>query len=157
MRRYLSVSKRRSVGHSIDLEKVPELDSVSSADGHASTTALMTPSVPLPPPNLKVKRLDYYYSRWSKSWKYKDMGDKVTPEAPPVGASSANDAWQAYCFVVVRTLSRKEDEPPTFRVVIKSQYMRQACKDVIKDVPGISWNADPLQVGYMQNVTENGY
>lgn len=25
----------------------------------------------LPVPNLKVKRVDNYYSRWSKSWKYR--------------------------------------------------------------------------------------
>ena len=26
---------------------------------------------PLPIPSLKVKRVDYYYSRWTKSWKYR--------------------------------------------------------------------------------------
>jgi len=25
----------------------------------------------LPPPNLKVKRVDNYYSRWSRNWKYR--------------------------------------------------------------------------------------
>jgi hypothetical protein len=31
----------------------------------------MTADVPLAPPSLKVKRLDYYYSKWSKTWKYR--------------------------------------------------------------------------------------
>jgi len=26
---------------------------------------------PLPVPSLKVKRVDHYYSRWSRSWKYR--------------------------------------------------------------------------------------
>ncbi|THG95113.1 hypothetical protein EW026_g6481 [Hermanssonia centrifuga] len=151
MRRYLSISKRSSTAPmpSQLSEKEPGHGSESSACGaedNASTTALMTPPVPLSPPNLKVKRVDYYYSRWSKSWKYKNMGDRVTPEAAPIGVTTAgNDPWQTFCFVVVRKLPRK-DEEPTFQVVIKSPYLLQACKDVIQKIPGISWNAEPLQL-----------
>lgn len=158
MRRYLSISKRNST-YSAALESVNEkghnheddmASSTGGADGNASTAALLTPSVPLPPPNFKVKRLDYYYSRWSKSWKYKNMGEKVTLEMAPVGGTSGtNDPWQSYCFVVIRTISRK-DEDTTFQVVIKSPYLLQACKTVIQEVPGISWNADPLQASVPQ-------
>lgn len=149
MRRYLSLSKRNSTLGSVS-EKGYDEDTASNVDvaeGSSSTATLLTPSAPLPPPNVKVKRLDYYYSRWSKSWKYKNMGEKVTPEMAPIGGttSSGNDPWQGYCFVVIRTISRKEEEP-TFQVVLKSPYLITACKDVIQDVPGISWTADPLQV-----------
>lgn len=154
MRRVLSLSKRNSVASSVlepVNEKAPHHEddtaTTSGADDTASTTALMTSSVPLPPANLKVKRVDYYYSRWSKTWKYKNMGDKVTPEMAPLGGSSGgNDQWQQYCFVVIRTIPRKDEQEPVFSVVIKSPYLLQACKDVIQYVPGISWNADPLTV-----------
>jgi hypothetical protein len=147
MRRYISLSKRNSVASTV-MEPVAEKTAGEHEDGAEgqSSTTLMTPSTSLPPPNLKVKRVDYYYSRWSKTWKYKNMGDKVTPEMVPIGGSSGgNDQWQQYCFVVVRTIPRKEEEP-TFSVIIKSHYLQQACKDVIQYVPGISWNADPLTV-----------
>ncbi|KAI0088346.1 P-loop containing nucleoside triphosphate hydrolase protein [Irpex rosettiformis] len=105
----------------------------------------MSSTVPVLPPNLKVKRVDYYYSRWSKAWKYKNMGDKITAEMTPIGSSSGgNDQWQQYCFVVVRTLPREEDQEPTFSFIIKSPYLLQACKDVIQYIPGLSWNADPV-------------
>ena len=157
MRRYLSLSKRNSSALEPVTEKEYAHDNdgasvVTGTEGNTSTAALLTPSAPLPPPNLKVKRLDYYYSRWSKSWKYKNMGEKVTPEMAPVGAHSAgNDPWQGYCFVVIRTLSRK-DEEPTLQVVLKSPYLVTACKAVIQEVPGISWNADPLQVSVLRGL-----
>ncbi|KAI0340295.1 P-loop containing nucleoside triphosphate hydrolase protein [Trametopsis cervina] len=152
MRRYISLSKRNSVASTV-LDPVSEKahnqaddtgSTIGGAEDSASTAALMAPAASLPPPNLKVKRVDYYYSRWTKTWKYKNMGDKVTPEMLPIGSSSgSNDQWAQYCFVVVRTLSRKEEEP-SFSVIIKSHYLVQACKDVIQELPGISWNADPI-------------
>ena len=36
-----------------------------------STVSTMIRGEPLPVPSLKVKRVDHYYSRWSKSWKYR--------------------------------------------------------------------------------------
>ena len=53
----------------------------------ASTTPLVTPPAPLPTAYLKVKRVDYYYSKWTRSWKYKNMGEKVVMEVVPVGAA----------------------------------------------------------------------
>ena len=154
MRRVLDLSKRHSVAGSIlpsGSEKTPQHEddtaTTSGADDTASTTALVANTAPVLPPNLKVKRVDYYYSRWSKAWKYKNMGDKVTAEMAPIGGSSgSNDQWQQYCFVVVRTLPRKEEQEPTFSVIVKSSYLIQACKNVIKYVPGLSWNADPVTV-----------
>ena len=123
----------------------------SAAGDVSSTTALMTPTVALAPPNLKVKRVDHYWSTWQKTWKYKNMGAKVTPEASHLLTSSnGNDPWQAFCFVVVRKLPRNPDEAdPTFQVVIKSPYLVSACKHVIGDVPGISWTAEPLEASRM--------
>ncbi|EKM57275.1 uncharacterized protein PHACADRAFT_183743 [Phanerochaete carnosa HHB-10118-sp] len=160
MRRFLSTKRANTAPQSMfekgDMPADTETEtgtvaSVQDAttERNVSTTALLSPAAPPPPPNLKVKRVDHYYSRWSKTWKYKNMGDKVTLETVPVGAATAagNDPWQTFCFVVVRTLPRHQDESePTFQVIIKSPYLLQACKDVMQTIPGISWNADPFQV-----------
>ncbi|KAH9903157.1 P-loop containing nucleoside triphosphate hydrolase protein [Cubamyces lactineus] len=120
-----------------------------------STTALVSDGPPgtasLPPVNLKVKRVDYYYSKWSKVWKYKNTGSSFNPEVLfTVGNGNPDgpDPWQSYCFVVVRKLPQANDEPcePTFDVVVKSPYLLTACKDVIQTVPGISWTAEPLEL-----------
>lgn len=50
---------------------------------------------------------------------------------------------------VVREMPRDNDDgtsEPKFKIVIKSEYLLKACKDVIQSWPGISWNADPLEV-----------
>jgi hypothetical protein len=53
------------------------------------------------------------------------------------------DPWAEFCFVVVRTIPQVENEDSviTYKVVIKSPYLLTACKEVIQDVPGLSWNA----------------
>ena len=144
-----SVSRRSSTMPAASSEALTasekDQDNVSEALSSSTSDASDATAVPLAAPNLKVKRVDYYYSRWSKSWKYKNMGDKVTPEKIPLGSTSSNDAWQGFCFVVVRTLSRN-DEEPTFHLVIKSPYLVQAFKAVMQEIRGISWTADPLQV-----------
>ena len=155
MRRYLSVRRNstaldtlseKDTGH-VEAESNPASSvKEGGTEQNASTTALLSPSAPLVPPNLKVKRVDYYYSKWSKAWKYKNMGEKVTPENVPVGTSAANDPWASFCFVVVRTFPQQEGAEPTFQVIIKSPYLLQACKDVMKKIPGLSWNADPITV-----------
>ncbi|KAI0329766.1 P-loop containing nucleoside triphosphate hydrolase protein [Cubamyces sp. BRFM 1775] len=104
----------------------------------------------LPPPNLKIKRVDNYWSNWSKGWKYRNTGSGVVAEAVnPVGNGTANDPWQNFCFVVVRKLPQHRDsdkEEIRFKVVIKSPYLLKACKDVIQRVPGVSWTAEPLEL-----------
>jgi hypothetical protein len=77
---------------------------------------------PLPVPTLKVKRVDHYYSRWGKTWKYRvrcivltpmlftspditatimqNMSSNVTVETLPVmNGGGSNDAWKDFCFV----------------------------------------------------------
>lgn len=66
MRRYLpgSNSTRRRTPVVESEKNLLETDSVEQS------TVASTIQEQLPPPNLKVKRLDYYYSRWSRKWKY---------------------------------------------------------------------------------------
>lgn len=61
-RRFSSLVNNRSSGPSED----------ASVDGDAESKAsTIVKDEELPAPALKVKRLDYYYSRWSKGWKYR--------------------------------------------------------------------------------------
>ncbi|KAF9256971.1 P-loop containing nucleoside triphosphate hydrolase protein [Marasmius fiardii PR-910] len=99
----------------------------------------------LEPPSLKVKRVDHYYSRWSRQWKYRNTSSKIIVEPGPTVAR-VNGMWKEFNFVLVRRIPRKEWEEPTFKIVIKSQYLIKACKDVIVSWPGVSWNSDPLEV-----------
>ncbi|KAI0672088.1 P-loop containing nucleoside triphosphate hydrolase protein [Trametes maxima] len=125
-------------------------------DEQNSTSALVAPSSSNgnsspPVANLKVKRVDNYYSTWSKAWKYRNSGSNINPEAILTvgnGSRDGNDPWQSYCFVVVRKIPKPGDEQgePTFQVVVKSPYLLQACKDVIKKVQGVSWTAEPLEL-----------
>ncbi|KAF9449627.1 P-loop containing nucleoside triphosphate hydrolase protein [Macrolepiota fuliginosa MF-IS2] len=100
------------------------------------------------PPSLKVKRVDYYYSWWTRNWKYRNTGAKVAVEGPPIGATSkdGNDPWKDFLFVVVRQIPRQEAADITVKIVVKSPFILKACKDVIQSWPGISWNADPLEM-----------
>lgn len=120
-----------------------------------STAALMSPNrdaPTLPSPSLKIKKVDYYWSSWSKTWKYKNTGSRITPDSMGSSPSAAaNDPWQGFCFVVVRKLPGADQAPssePTFQVVVKSSYLVSACKRVIGYIPGISWSADPLEVRF---------
>jgi hypothetical protein len=62
----MSVSRRFSF---IKGSKSSSLDDISDDDGESKLTVV--PDVVLPPPTLKYKRLDFYYSRWGKTWKYR--------------------------------------------------------------------------------------
>jgi hypothetical protein len=95
------------------------------------------------------------------------MSSKVMVEAQPVVKVGNDDPWKEFCIVYVapyifspsgkidlsssrfvRTLPKVEDQfhKPTFKVVVKSEYIVKACKDVVQTWPGISWNAEPLEV-----------
>lgn len=154
-------SKRRGMSPpvSVSAEKRSVSDERSTNNGEPNdidfTVVLMVPLPPISPPNLKINRVDYCYSRWSKSWKYKNSGSKVTPEmlrplGSNVGRSDKDDPRQTFCFVVVHKMPQDPDSDktiePNFVIVNKSPYLRKACKDVIRWAPGLSWNADPLDV-----------
>jgi len=40
-------------------------------DTRSTSSTVVRDEGPVPVPSLKIKRVDYYYSRWTKSWKYK--------------------------------------------------------------------------------------
>ncbi|KAJ4467256.1 P-loop containing nucleoside triphosphate hydrolase protein [Lentinula aciculospora] len=101
------------------------------------------------PPSLKIKRVDHYYSRWYKAWKYKNTSSVITVESVPLINRMENDPWKDYLFVIVRSIpdsDRNRNKEPTFKFVVKSEYILKACKDVIQSWPGISWNSDPLEI-----------
>ncbi|KAF8996417.1 hypothetical protein BDQ17DRAFT_1284512 [Cyathus striatus] len=125
-------------------EKQTDEDSGSNQESNGSTTVAR--EEPLPIPSLKVKRLDYYYSRWTKGWKYGYDARYITVETIPIINTGANDAWKEYSFVIVRTIPKEPDHEPSFKIVIKSEYILKACKDIIETWPGISWNSDPVQL-----------
>ncbi|KAJ7615508.1 hypothetical protein FB45DRAFT_244515 [Roridomyces roridus] len=100
----------------------------------------------LAPAATKVKKVDFYYSRWSKAWKYRNTSAKVTVETLPVLSSGSNDPWKDFSFVVVRTIPEQDNQKPTFKIVVKSEYILKACQDVIQTWPGVSWNAEPLEL-----------
>ena len=66
MHRRLSSLVKGSHSHSsVDFDNGGDIDSESKV----STTVAR--DEPLPIPSLKIKRVDYYYSRWGKQWKYR--------------------------------------------------------------------------------------
>jgi hypothetical protein len=72
----------------------------------------------------------------------------VIPELRPLPSDGKDDPWQEFCFVVVRTIPKSIDQglEPTFKVVIKSPYLLRACKEVIQQIVGLSWNSIPLEI-----------
>jgi hypothetical protein len=144
MRRYLSFSKsdgaRRASVITADSEKTP-----LTAHSEESPTAT-TVQAPLPNLTLKIKKVDHFYSRWSRKWKYENSGSHVIPELRTLPSDGKDDPWQQFCFVVVREIPREVDKDPYFKIHVKSPYLLKACKEVIKEVQGVSWNAIPLQV-----------
>lgn len=147
MRRYLSTKSTSVVRPQsvVDSEK-----NLLESDAAERSTVVSTSTVkePLAPANLKVKRVDYYYSKWSRKWKYQTTSSNVIPElrANPSLEPGKEDPWAQFCFVVVRTIPQAEGEAITFKVVVKSSYLLKACKDVIQEVVGLSWNSIPLEV-----------
>ncbi|KAJ7097392.1 hypothetical protein C8R44DRAFT_843635 [Mycena epipterygia] len=131
------------------LVKSPQPSAVSPFEDDVdaeSKTSTIVKDEPLPPASTKIKRVDYFFSRWSKAWKYKNMNSKVTVERLPILGGEGDDPWKDYCFVVVRTIPQHDNQQPTFQIIIKSEYLVKACQDVIQTWPGISWNAEPLAV-----------
>jgi hypothetical protein len=52
-------------------EQSSEDTSNFALDEDAESKVTLNADVPLPPPVLKYKRLDHYYSKWGKTWKYR--------------------------------------------------------------------------------------
>ncbi|TBU30370.1 P-loop containing nucleoside triphosphate hydrolase protein [Dichomitus squalens] len=156
MRRYFSTrSSRRLSTAEVPSEKDVDANSNQPSDDvndtQTTTEATAVPPAPVAPASLKIKRVDHYWSTWSKSWKYRNTGSGIVAEAVrPVGNGSDNDPWANFCFVVVRKIpepnKQLEGAEITFQVVVKSPYLLKACKEVIGTVPGLSWTAEPLEL-----------
>ncbi|GJJ06516.1 hypothetical protein Clacol_000708 [Clathrus columnatus] len=129
-------SATHPVVHGYNNEKVE--DARTESDG-------TLPPQPIEPAYLKIKKVDHYYSRWQKKWKYANTGSNVIPEMR-VAPSDSKDEWQQFCFVVVREIPDGADIPPYFRIVVKSPYLLRACKEVVGEVVGVSWTVVPLQL-----------
>ncbi|KAJ7732862.1 P-loop containing nucleoside triphosphate hydrolase protein [Mycena metata] len=115
----------------------------SSIDNNDNNfTAAHDMKMPLPSSSSKIKQVDYSYLPSSGDWVYKDMRSKVTLDS----TGDKNDEWKDYIFVLVRTIPRQEGRRPTFKLVIKCEYLRKACQDVIQTWPGVSWNANSLEL-----------
>ena len=144
-------------------EKEPHFpyDNIPSEPGaidDQSTANLMPRRPDLEPPSLKVKRVDHYYSSSSKGWKYRNSSFSPILEMRP-GSDSPNDPWQGFCFGVIRKLPTNHDAEngaqPIFKVLLKSLYLLKVCQDVMQDIPGISWTAQPLEVCCHQSIVQS--
>ncbi|KAF9457884.1 hypothetical protein BDZ94DRAFT_1227214 [Collybia nuda] len=120
---------------------------ISDHDSESKASTVVR-AEPLPVPSLKVKRVDYYYSRWGKTWKYRNMNSKITVEPTPTVNTGNNDPWKDYSVVIVRKLPKNPEgnQEPTFKIILKNNYIVKMCKDVIQKWPGVSWNAEPLEL-----------
>ncbi|KAH9834771.1 P-loop containing nucleoside triphosphate hydrolase protein [Rhodofomes roseus] len=101
-------------------------------------------------PPLQVKRVDHVYNVQTRTWAYEDTKAQIQPQVLSGGKmADGSDAWQSYCFVVVRKIPPPNSAPglePTVVVSIKSPYLLAACKNVVGTVPTISWTVDPLEL-----------
>lgn len=129
----------------------PEKATVGDEESTDQATQATSVQAPAPLPTLKVKKVDHFYSRWSKKWKYQNSGSNVIPELRPLPSDGKDDPWQEFCFVIVREIPNDGQSSPYFKFVIKSPYLLKACKDVIGEVQGVSWNAIPLEVSNVVN------
>ncbi|KIJ53579.1 hypothetical protein M422DRAFT_241814 [Sphaerobolus stellatus SS14] len=126
---------------------VDEKGSMNTGDMDLTTitSTVQDPPAPGPVANLKIKKVDHFYSKWSKKWKYTNSGSNIIPELRTQPAEGKDDPWQQYCFVVIREIPQNGDAQPYFKIAIKSPYLLKACKDVVGDIQGVSWNDIPLE------------
>lgn len=123
----------------------------SSASSSSSTSA--TTVEEQTPLNLDIKFVDSRYEEEKNVWEYEDTKNLDIPaeQVQPLGTNTADDknSWEKYCFVVVRKHLRvPQGQPRTIviEIVIKSPYLRTACKEVMQGLSGISWVSEPLTV-----------
>ncbi|KAH9848062.1 P-loop containing nucleoside triphosphate hydrolase protein [Lenzites betulinus] len=96
-----------------------------------------------------IKYVDQAYNKQSSAWEYVDTESDVLAEmTTPLGTAVSYGAWQDYCFVVVRNIParRTPGDVITFKIVVISTHLLQACKTVMGDIEGVSWTSDPLEL-----------
>ena len=139
---------------------------LANVNAETSTSDPSTPSVSTapttPPPSdglpifkLDVKYVDAKYNEEDPAgWQNEDTpnpGDVPAELVQPLGMETSDDSWDDYCFVIVRKHPTPEqkaqgDRQVCFEIVVKSSYLLKACKDVIGDISGLSWDSQPVIV-----------
>lgn len=99
---------------------------------------------PQAPPGslLEVKRIDETYDMRNGVWSTRDS-------AIPTSAKKDKDTYAAYAFTVNRRFQPTDNKGMhvvTTILDIKSEHLREAGKNVIGQVQGISWTSRPLKV-----------
>ncbi|KAI0816925.1 P-loop containing nucleoside triphosphate hydrolase protein [Trametes gibbosa] len=96
-----------------------------------------------------IKHVDHVYNAQSNAWEYLDTKSDVLAEmVTPFGSAVRSGEWRNYCFAVVRKfpMIQTPGKVITFRIVIISTHLLQACKKVMGSVEGVSWTSDPLEL-----------
>ena len=107
----------------------------------------------------RVKTVDLYWNAEEKAWKHKNTTSDIPAElVQPVGRGASSDAWKEFCFVVLRRLPDPRDpheQTIDFKVVVTSPHLLNVCRDIIGQVPGLSWNSQPVKVSMLCSVSKS--
>ena len=118
----------------------------SSSDSPTST------STPL------LKRVDRVFDTTTRVWGCEDTKVESFPSVLSGGrATDGYDVWHSVHFVVVRHMpaDSSSKEEPAVTIIIKSTQLRDVCKEVIGELPGLSWTVDPLEVRANRSLRSN--
>ncbi|KAM6497590.1 P-loop containing nucleoside triphosphate hydrolase protein [Amanita muscaria] len=106
---------------------------------------------PITTPTFQVKRVDFYYSSWTKSWKYRPMASTVSSDVlhaseVTVAVPPAIEQWKSYALVLVRVTPRDRNSQAMLKYIINNPHVKSVCQDVIRSWPGINWDAETLEI-----------
>lgn len=110
---------------------------------------LMSSSSDSPTSTPLLKRVDRVFDTTTRVWGCEDTKVESFPSVLSGGrATDGYDVWHSVHFVVVRHMpaDSSSKEEPTVTIIIKSSQLREASKNVIGELPGLSWTVDPLEV-----------
>ena len=99
---------------------------------------------------MQFKTVDHYWNSSKQAYNYKDSDSDVLAElVQPVGGGISIDDWKEYGFVIVRRMPGPDhSQTIKFKIVVKDSYLVKACRGVIGEVPGLSWNSEPVEVSH---------
>ena len=110
---------------------------------------LMSSSTDSPTSTPLLKRVDRVFDTTTRVWGCEDTKVESFPSVLSGGrAKDGYDVWHSVHFVVVRNMpaDSSSKEEPTVTIVIKSPQLRDVCRQIIGELPGLSWTVDPLEV-----------
>ena len=140
--------------------------SIAAISGDTTSDKVSTPVAPIAPTTppsvenpttfkLDVKFVDSRYKEKDPcGWEHEDTlnaGDVPAELVQSLGVDASEDSWAKYCFVVVRKHPTPEQQARdimqiVIEIVIKSEYLLKACKEVIGGNSRISWSSQPVTV-----------